>query len=113
MENENVSKMAGVLLAGGKMLSTHCPECKSPLFEHGGKIMCSVCNCEVQVKGEAKKLAEAKRGKSSPSDIERVLLEKRDKLVAQLEKETSPRAMSEILESMRLILVVLEKIRTR
>jgi UPF0148 protein len=113
LQDEKVSKMAEVLLAGGKMLSTHCPECKSPLFEYRGKIACPACGWEGQAKREPEKEGEKPRRETPAGDTEQVLLEKLDQLATKLKNETNPRAMSEILESMRLILVVLEKIKAR
>ncbi|MCD6248303.1 MAG: hypothetical protein J7J17_02495 [Hadesarchaea archaeon] len=110
-EDKKISKMAEVLLAGGKMLATHCPKCGAPLFELGGKPTCPVCDKEIQGPGKE----EEKRGaleEISISKMERPLLRKLGQLVAQLEKETSPRAMCEILEPMKLILEILGEIKS-
>ena len=110
--DENVSKMAEILLAGGKMLSSHCPKCGSPLFEFRGKTICPICD-EEQISKKERPEEETKAEKSPEDRLESVLLKKLDELANELEKETSPRSMSEILELMKSTLEVLEKIGKR
>lgn len=99
-----MAKIAEMLLAGGKMLSLHCATCQSPLFEYEGKIRCPVC-------GEK---AVAARAEVKPvGEVERVLLEKLDQLAAELKAETDRHAVAELLELMKSILEVLEKLRAR
>lgn len=105
--------MAELLLAGGKMLSTHCPKCKSPLFEYEGKTMCPVCSGEVQTERKAEEGGEKPRAETSAGEVERILLKKLNQLASKLESESSPRAMSETLEPMKLILEVLNRIKAR
>jgi len=99
-----VAKIAEMLLAGGKMLPLHCATCQSPLFEYEGKIRCPVC-------GEK---AVASRAEAKPvGEVERILLEKLDQLAAELKVESDRYAAAELLELMKLILEVLEKLRAR
>lgn len=99
-----MAKIAEMLLAGGKMLPLHCATCQSPLFEYEGKIRCPVC-------GEK---AVASRAEAKPvGEVERILLEKLDQLAAELKVESDRYAAAELLELMKLILEVLEKLRAR
>ncbi len=41
-------KMGDMLLKGAKMLSEHCPNCKSPLFQYEGNKVCAVCTPKQQ-----------------------------------------------------------------
>ncbi len=113
VQNTDVEKMAGILLGGGKMLSIHCPECKSPLFEKDDKVICSVCNREVIIKKDEAKKQEKPPEKALDSDTENILLKKKEFLLSKLSSETDPKKITDILESMRLILVVLKDIRKR
>lgn len=114
VQDENVSKMAEMLLAGGKMLSKHCPECGSPLFELRGKTLCPVCSEKEESKEEKPgKIVEPEPRKPPRDRLERVLLKKLDELAGELEKEANPRSMSEILELMKSILEILERVRKR
>lgn len=109
-----MSKMAEMLLAGGKMLSKHCPECGSPLFELRGKTLCPVCSEKEESKEEKPgKIVEPEPRKPPRDRLERVLLKKLDELAGELEKEANPRSMSEILELMKSILEILERVRKR
>ena len=109
--DEKVSKMANILLAGGKMLSSHCPKCGSPMFEFRGKTLCPICSEEEVTTEEKPKEKIEPVKKPSIDRIENILLKKLDELADQLEKEASPRSMSEILNLMKSTLEVLERIR--
>ena len=105
MQEKHVTKITDMLLSGGKMLSIHCGECKSPLFEYQGKVMCPVCGereAEVPPKPAAKPAA---------IGAERVLREKLDWVTGQLQKETDHRKISELLELMKSILEALERVK--
>ena len=54
MEDKKISEAVELLFKGAKMLAYHCPECKMPLFQHEGKIICPVCKKEVEIIGEGK-----------------------------------------------------------
>ncbi len=112
VQDKDVSKMAEILLAGGKMLSKHCPTCGSPLFEFGGRTLCPVCSKgEVSKEEKPEEIAEPETGKPPRGRLERALLKKLDELAGELERETNPRSMSEILELMKSTLEILEKVR--
>ena len=76
MEENKLSRMTDVLLAGGKMLRVHCATCKGPLFEYQGKIACAVCGekakpVEEEPKAEPKEKPEEKpQEKLLPEDKE-------------------------------------------
>lgn len=99
-----MGKIAEMLLSGGKMLSLHCAKCKSPLFEYEGKVVCPICGEKTEVaKPEVKPVGE----------IERIMLKKLDQLAVEFEKETNRHAAAELLELMKSILEVLEKLKAR
>jgi len=110
LQDKDVAKMAEMLLAGGKMLSLHCATCKSPLFEYGGKVMCPICG----EKAKAATLETAKlKARPATDEIEGVLLEKLNQLAAELKKESDRRTVAELLELMKSILEVIEKLKAR
>ncbi len=108
MRDEDVSKMARMLLAGGKMLSLHCAKCKSPLFEYEGRITCPICGEQT---GEAKPKPTEAEAVVAPADIESALTEKLNQLVDEFRGEKDRHAISELLELIKSILDVLEKLR--
>jgi UPF0148 protein len=96
MEKEKALKeMAGLLLSRATMLQYHCAECKSPLFEREGKIICPVC-------GEFKYEKE-KEEKAAPPEIRNTLEKKRRELLKQLEKEKDPKKIAEIADALEKI----------
>jgi UPF0148 protein len=107
-EDEKISKMAGMLLAGGKMLSIHCSTCKGPLFEFKGKVICPVC-------GEKTATAEVKaKPEEAPlSKVEGVLRAKLNTLTERLEKETNHEKTLELLDRIKSILDAIEKLKAR
>lgn len=115
MEDKKVGKLAETLLAGGKMLSRHCPDCRTPLFEYGGKITCPSCGGEVIEEG---KLAERTEGKARgeireeglSSQPTQIVQDKLKQLGERLKDETEPREISKILKAMKSALEVLEKL---
>lgn len=108
MRDEDVSKMARMLLAGGKMLSLHCAKCKSPLFEYEGKITCPICGEQtVEAKPKPTKVEVA----MAPVGIESALTEKLNQLVDEFRREKDRHAISELLELIKSILDVLERLR--
>lgn len=106
MEEKDVKKMAELLLAGGKMLPQHCQICKSPLFEFKGKIICPIHEETTKTKQEAKKL------ELPHEEIEQILREKLASLAEELKEEREKDEMYRILNLMKYILDVLEKIKT-
>ena len=106
MEEKDVKKMAELLLAGGKMLSKHCQICKSPLFEFKGKIICPIHEEKIMAKPEARKL------EMPHAEIERILNEKLTSLAEELKEEKEKDEMNKILNLMKSILDLLEKLKT-
>ena len=106
MEDEKLAKLTEMLLGGGKMLSVHCGTCKGPLFEFKGKAVCPVC-------GEKAVAAKAEvKPKAAPVEkVESVLRIKLNSLAEQLEKETDHAKTLELLDRIKSILEVLEKLR--
>lgn len=103
MEEEKLSKITGMLLAGGKMLGMHCASCMGPLFEYQGKIVCAVC-------GEKTKPAKAETKVPSLRKVEEALHAKLDSLAEQLAKETDQTKTLELLESIKSTLEALKKL---
>ncbi|TES98677.1 MAG: hypothetical protein E3J80_02720 [Hadesarchaea archaeon] len=106
MQDEKIAKITEMLLGGGKMLSVHCGACKGPLFELGGKVVCPVC-------GEKAEVAKAEvKPKAAPAEkVESVLLTKLNSLAEELAKETDHDKTLELLDRVKSILEVLEKLR--
>lgn len=104
MKEEDIPKVVEMLMAGGKMLAVHCGSCMSPLFEYQGKVVCPVCG------GQAKKTkAEAKP--SSLDKIRETLQAKIDALADQLAKETDHAKTLELLDRIKSVLEVLERLK--
>lgn len=108
MQDEKITKMTEMLLGGGKMLSVHCDTCKGPLFEFKEKIVCPVCGERI----EAAK-AEAKPKAAPTEKVEDILRAKLNALATQLEKETDHVKTLELLDRIKSILEVLEKLKER
>ncbi len=108
MQDERIAKMTEMLLGGGKMLSVHCGTCKGALFEFKGKVVCPVCG----EKTEAPK-AEAKPKAVPIEKVEDILRAKLNTLATQLEKETDHVKTLELLDRIKSILEVLEKLKER
>jgi uncharacterized Zn finger protein (UPF0148 family) len=105
MREKHIAKITDMLLSGGKMLSIHCGECKSPLFEYQGKVVCPVCG-EREVKAPPEPAL-----KPAAVGTERVLREKLDWVTGQLQRETDHRKISELVELMKSLLEALEKVK--
>lgn len=107
MKDENIPKIAEMLLAGGKMLAVHCGTCMSPLFEYQGKVVCPVCR-------EAKKQApKVEVEKPALGKVEEVLLAKINSLAEQLANETDHAKTLELLDRIKSALEALEKVKER
>lgn len=105
MGEEKIAKMTEMLLAGGKMLPVHCGACLGPLFEFKGKAVCPVCG------GKSEPAKVEAKPKPPPTDkIEGVLRAKLNSLAEQLEKETDHVKTLELLDRVKSVLEVLEKL---
>ncbi len=67
MVDKNISEAVELLYKGAKMLAQHCVDCKMPLFEYEGKVICPSCKREFKID---------KNGNAIP--IERKEVEKKD-----------------------------------
>ena len=47
--DKNISEAVELLYKGAKMLAQHCIDCKMPLFEYEGKIICPACKREFKI----------------------------------------------------------------
>jgi UPF0148 protein len=90
-DEEKIRKIAETLMAGAKMLSIHCATCFSPLFEQDGRIFCPLC------------------GDKQTSNIEKVLKQKLQNLLSQLEKETDHEKVMKLLQEIKAIQELLRK----
>ncbi|MFQ5974734.1 MAG: Sjogren's syndrome/scleroderma autoantigen 1 family protein [Candidatus Hydrothermarchaeales archaeon] len=98
-------RMVELLLSRAKMLRQHCPKCKSPLFEKGGKIICPACG--VFEKGKAVSTKDKKTGKKKPKTkkkdkkSDKIIKKKRDELLKRLVKETKPDKIVNLTEAVK------------
>ncbi|MDI6883853.1 MAG: Sjogren's syndrome/scleroderma autoantigen 1 family protein [Hadesarchaea archaeon] len=104
MQEEKISKITEMLLAGGKMLGVHCGSCMSPLFQYQGKVVCPVCGDKAKPAKEEAKAAPLRR-------VEEVLYAKLNSLAEQLAKETDHTKTLELLNSIKSTLEALEKLK--
>lgn len=112
--DEDMGRMVDTLLAGGKMLSQHCPKCNMPLFKREGKIICPNCNVEY-VREEAKGIltSEGLEEGGAPLALSQAVKEKLEELEGRLEDESDPEEISKILEAMKSAMEVLGKLESR
>ncbi|KXB00620.1 hypothetical protein AKJ42_00145 [candidate division MSBL1 archaeon SCGC-AAA261C02] len=120
IKKDKIDELASVLLAGGKMLSQHCPKCKTPLFEYEEKIICPVCGGEVveeettpkeRDSGSGEVVAKAE-GKPA-TELKRIAQNKLAQLEDKLEDENDPEKVNEILKAIKSTLDVLERLKER
>lgn len=104
MQEDKLSKITEMLLAGGKMLGVHCGTCMSPLFQYQGKIVCPVC-------GDKPKLAKAKPAPVPLRKLEEVLHAKINSLAEQLAVETDHTKTIELLNGIKSTLDALQKLK--
>jgi uncharacterized Zn finger protein (UPF0148 family) len=108
MQDEKISKITEMLLAGGKMLGVHCGSCQSPLFEYGGEITCPVCGVLKETP------AEKPEPKAEPlKKLENAIYSKLDSLSEQLKKETDHTKTLELLDGIKATLETLERLKKR
>jgi UPF0148 protein len=97
--NEDILKeMTELLLSKATMLQYHCGDCKSPLFEKDGRVICPKCGPVRVMEEEEKK--ERPPGPSATGDSTVAILEKkRTQLLADLEAERDPKKITALLEA--------------
>ena len=59
--DKNISEAVELLYKGAKMLAQHCIDCKMPLFEYEGKIICPACKREFKMNEEKKEKEKVKK----------------------------------------------------
>lgn len=101
-KDKALKSMTDLLLSKARMLQYHCGNCKSPLFEKGEKVICPVCG-ELKIEKEDKKGKTKKDGPKAESKMSKVLLKKRDELLARIEKEKNPKKLTDLLEALEKI----------
>ncbi len=115
---EALKKMTELLLSRATMLKYHCPDCKLPLFEKDGKIIC--VNCGEFMLGsedvqEEKSEAEIIKNVEEKAKLEhlhedkiellnKILDEKLLELLEKLKSESSVREIIVILDAIKKIL---------
>ncbi len=114
-KEEALKKMTELLLSKATMLKYHCPDCKLPLFEKDGKVIC--VNCGEFIVSEEESQEEAKL----PSDEKHVHVQIKEKddnlkilnevldkklleLIERLKNESSAREIIIILDAINKIL---------
>ncbi|MEM1689886.1 MAG: Sjogren's syndrome/scleroderma autoantigen 1 family protein [Candidatus Hadarchaeales archaeon] len=102
IKEEQVTKIAEFLLAGGKMLGIHCGKCGSPLFEKESKIVCPLCG---EIAGRKEETAPKAMEK-----VKNVLEKKLVELAEELEKESDREKIMGILDRIKSILETLERL---
>ena len=108
MKDEDIPKIAEMLLSGGRMLAVHCGTCLSPLFERNGKVVCPICGD----RGTPSAKPGVKGTTMSPlAKVEEVLQTKINSLADQLSKETDHAKTLELLERIKSALEALEKVK--
>ncbi len=115
MEDKGIDNMAKLLLAGGKMLGYHCKECKVPLFDLNGEVICPSCNRKYAFEEEAKKkeehLEKVKVERvEKETELEKNLWNTLDKLSNEL-IEGDTKDVNEILSKMDSVVSLIEKIK--
>ncbi len=123
VEDKKISESAELLLKGAKMLKYHCPDCSMPLFKYNEKIICPSCKTEFQIQDE--KLVKIEETKESNVRFERVerseskvgksiqkyLEEIVKKLCVRALKSESLNEIKEIVNIIKDLVDILEKIR--
>ncbi len=103
MDRDKILKdMTELLLSKARMLPYHCNNCKSPLFEKDGKVVCPVCG---EMKLEREQENDKAKTTKPPIDskMAEVLNKKRDELLAQIEKEKDTKKLIGLLEALEKI----------
>lgn len=112
IEKEYIRKMAELLKAGATMLSMTCPVDKVPLFKlRSGEVICPVCGTRFYiVKDEAERVAAT--SSIALENLERTVVSKIVQLNDSLRTLNADMVSKDMLESLKLWLEILEKIRS-
>jgi len=112
IEKEYIRKMAELLKAGATMLSMTCPVDKVPLFKlRSGEVICPVCGTRFYiVKDEAERVVAT--ASIALESLERTVVSKIVQLNDSLRTLNADMVSKDMLESLKLWLEILEKIRS-
>ena len=112
VEKNYIRKMAELLKAGATMLSMTCPVDKVPLFKlRSGEVICPVCGTRFYiVKDEAERVAAT--SSIALENLERTVVSKIVQLNDSLRTLNADMVSKDMLESLKLWLEILEKIRS-
>ncbi len=112
IEKNYIRKMAELLKAGATMLSMTCPVDKVPLFKlRSGEVICPVCGTRFYiVKDEAERVAAT--SSIALENLERTVVSKIVQLNDSLRTLNADMVSKDMLESLKLWLEILEKIRS-
>jgi len=112
IEKNYIRKMAELLKAGATMLSMTCPVDKVPLFKlRSGEVICPVCGTRFYiVKDETERVAAT--SSIALENLERTVVSKIVQLNDSLRTLNADMVSKDMLESLKLWLEILEKIRS-
>lgn len=101
-KDKALKNMTGLLLSKARMLQYHCGNCKSPLFEKEEKVICPVCG-ELKIEKEEVKEKAGAKEPTTNSKTAKVLVKKRDELLAKIENEKNPKKLTDLLDALEKI----------
>ncbi|MDH5811360.1 MAG: Sjogren's syndrome/scleroderma autoantigen 1 family protein [Candidatus Methanomethylicaceae archaeon] len=106
-------KGAELLRAGATMLQTHCPDCKTPLFQlSSGEVICPGCDRKVvfvKSNEDEKEILELMK----VSELEEDLVKKIEQLKEKMSKTDDPSELDKMAKSLSSLLDLLGKLRHR
>ncbi|HIH89253.1 TPA: hypothetical protein HA344_08615 [Candidatus Bathyarchaeota archaeon] len=106
MTEPSMKEMAEMLRKGAKMLSMHCPECGTPLFQlKNGEIFCPHEKREVKIVKDGEDSEKAKREAS----LDRTLQSKLQLLQERLDVSTDPTEIRELTQTITVLLDALNR----
>lgn len=109
MTDPDMREMAEMLRQGATMLSMHCPECGTPLFQlKTGEIFCPHEKREVKIVKDGEDPERAKQEAS----IEKTLQTKLRLLQGRLDASTDPAEIRELTQTITVLLDALGKVKS-
>ncbi|RLI30776.1 hypothetical protein DRO48_02530 [Candidatus Bathyarchaeota archaeon] len=103
-------RAADWLKRGGRMLSSTCPNCGSPLFEIGGEVWCPRCNQPV-LTAENKRLVLEIESLNVLQRVEETLITRIGQVETELRRAKSLRGVRASAHTLYLLLSCLESVR--
>jgi len=108
LTDPDMKEMGEMLRQGAKMLSMHCPECGTPLFQlKTGEIFCPHEKREVKIVKEGEDPEKAKQDAS----LEQTLQAKLTLLQKRLDASTDPAEIRELTQTITVLLDALKKLK--